>query len=93
MPEDDCRQLKAGEGTRGNEDTEAANRTGFDAQSSKRMREEAQKRAEAALREKAKRTSDGRDPFLRAANEDDDGYDPYSDRIEKPSPWEEDPWR
>ncbi|MEF9926164.1 MAG: hypothetical protein RR757_06510 [Raoultibacter sp.] len=33
------------------------------------------------------------DPFLRAANEDDDGYDPYSDRIEIPRLFEEDPWR
>ena len=33
------------------------------------------------------------DPFLRPANEDDDGYDPYSDRPIKTSPYEEDPWR
>ncbi|MEG2628330.1 MAG: hypothetical protein RR997_02065 [Raoultibacter sp.] len=32
-------------------------------------------------------------PFFRAANEDDDGYDPYSDRVEKTSLFEEDPWR
>lgn len=31
--------------------------------------------------------------FLRPAHEDDDGYDPYSDRIEVPSFYEEDPWR
>lgn len=33
------------------------------------------------------------DPFLRAANEDDDGYDPYSDRPARPEPlFQEDPW-
>lgn len=32
-------------------------------------------------------------PFARAENEDDDGYDPWSDRREEPSFWEEDPWR
>ena len=30
--------------------------------------------------------------FFRAANEDDDGYDPYSDRQEKAPFFEEDPW-
>ncbi len=31
--------------------------------------------------------------FLRAANEDDDGYDPYSDRRPDPEPlFERDPW-
>ena len=35
-----------------------------------------------------------RDPFLRAENEDDDGYDPYSDRPARPEPlFQEDPWR
>ena len=33
------------------------------------------------------------DPYLRAPNEDDDGYDPYSDRREEPPLFEEDPWR
>ena len=33
-----------------------------------------------------------RDPYLRAENEDDDGYDPWSDRLDEPSFWEEDPW-
>lgn len=33
------------------------------------------------------------DPFIRAANEDDDGYDPYSDRRETLPLFEEDPWR
>ncbi|MDM8302620.1 hypothetical protein [Collinsella tanakaei] len=36
-------------------------------------------------------TSD--DPFIRAENEDDDGYDPYSDRRPEPEPlFERDPW-
>ena len=31
--------------------------------------------------------------FLRAENEDDDGYDPYSDRLPEPEPlFERDPW-
>lgn len=34
------------------------------------------------------------DPCIRAENEDDDGYDPYSDRRPNPEPlFEEDPWR
>lgn len=34
------------------------------------------------------------DPFLRPANEDDDGYDPYSDRPPAPEPaFQEDPWQ
>ena len=57
-------------------------------------RAEAQRRAEAALQEKQKRANVKRDPFLRAANEDDDGYDPYSDRPADREPvFEEDPWR
>lgn len=37
---------------------------------------------------------DGLDPrFIRAENEDDDGYDPYSDRTPATSLFEEDPWR
>lgn len=33
------------------------------------------------------------DPFLRAENEDDDGYDPFSDRRPSPEPlFERDPW-
>lgn len=32
-------------------------------------------------------------PFIRAENEDDDGYDPYSDRRPSPEPlFERDPW-
>lgn len=30
--------------------------------------------------------------FIRAENEDDDGYDPYSDRREKTPLFEENPW-
>ena len=38
--------------------------------------------------------SQQRDPYVRAANEDDDGYDPYSDRPAAREPlFEEDPWR
>ena len=38
--------------------------------------------------------ADARDAaFLRAENEDDDGYDPYSDRPAAPEPlFERDPW-
>lgn len=33
------------------------------------------------------------DPCVRAENEDDDGYDPYSDRKPAPEPmFERDPW-
>ena len=35
-----------------------------------------------------------RDPCIRAENEDDDGYDPYSDRRPEREPmFEADPWR
>lgn len=34
------------------------------------------------------------DPYIRAENEDDDGYDPYSDRRPEREPlFEPDPWR
>lgn len=34
------------------------------------------------------------DPFLRDEAEDDDGYDPFSDRPPAPEPtFQEDPWR
>ncbi len=34
------------------------------------------------------------DPFIRAEAEDDDGYDPYSDRPPAPeATFQEDPWR
>lgn len=33
------------------------------------------------------------DPFIRAETEDDDGYDPYSDRPPTPEPqFQENPW-
>lgn len=37
---------------------------------------------------------DGRDEatYLRAANEDDDGYDPYQDRRDERPLFEPDPW-
>ncbi len=38
--------------------------------------------------------ADASDPFLRPENEDDDGYDPFSDRPPAPEPaFEADPWR
>ena len=38
-------------------------------------------------------TSDYERTYLRAANEDDDGYDPYSDRPASAEPlFERDPW-
>lgn len=52
-----------------------------------------------ARREKARPRDEGAsvrrpaDPFVRAENEDDDGYDPYSDRRPSPEPlFERDPW-
>lgn len=45
------------------------------------------------LRIERKRDKRRRDPFIRAENEDDDGYDPYSDRRPEPEPlFERDPW-
>ncbi|MBR1828107.1 MAG: hypothetical protein IJ781_01160 [Atopobiaceae bacterium] len=39
------------------------------------------------------RVTDVEAAYLRAANEDDDGYDPYSDRPARPEPlFERDPW-
>lgn len=32
------------------------------------------------------------EPFARAATEDDDGYDPWSDRVVQEPFWEKDPW-
>ena len=43
--------------------------------------------------EKNKAAEVERDEFRRAENEDDDGYDPYSDRRPDPEPFfERDPW-
>lgn len=40
-----------------------------------------------------RKTAAPRDPFIRAENEDDDGYDPYSDRRPEREPlFERDPW-
>ena len=40
-----------------------------------------------------KRRQEPQDPCIRAENEDDDGYDPYSDRRPDPEPlFEPDPW-
>lgn len=42
---------------------------------------------------RARRDPAPRDPCIRAENEDDDGYDPYSDRRPEPEPlFERDPW-
>ena len=39
------------------------------------------------------RDEEALDPGVRAENEDDDGYDPYSDRRPDPEPlFERDPW-
>lgn len=51
--------------------------------------------SQGASRARAKRPAPAhpRDPFIRAENEDDDGYDPYSDRRPEPEPlFERDPW-
>ena len=41
----------------------------------------------------APRRQEPQDPCIRAENEDDDGYDPYSDRRPDPEPlFEPDPW-
>lgn len=40
----------------------------------------------------ANKANTAQSPYLRAANEDDDGYDPYSDRRDEPPLFEENPW-
>ena len=62
-------------------------------------KEQLAKLKEARRREAAKRLARARseaassDPCIRAENEDDDGYDPYSDRRPEPEPlFEENPW-
>lgn len=46
-----------------------------------------------APRPQAKPAPKPKDPFIRAENEDDDGYDPYSDRRPEREPlFEPDPW-
>ena len=52
-----------------------------------------QKRPEPAERRTVEKTDPADQPFIRAENEDDDGYDPYSDRQPHPEPlFERDPW-
>ena len=50
--------------------------------------------ASAASKPTSKPAPKPRDPYIRAENEDDDGYDPYSDRRPEREPmFEADPWR
>lgn len=50
--------------------------------------------ASAAPKPAPKPAPKSRDPYIRAENEDDDGYDPYSDRrLEREPMFEADPWR
>lgn len=45
------------------------------------------------VRRQPAETSPAYEPYLRAENEDDDGYDPYSDRPAAVEPlFERDPW-
>lgn len=51
------------------------------------------KTAEELLAEAARKHAPAhRDPCIRAESEDDDGYDPYSDRQETNPLFERDPW-
>lgn len=51
----------------------------------------AAQRRERELEQRKRRQA--QDPCIRAENEDDDGYDPYSDRRPDPEPlFEADPW-
>ena len=52
-----------------------------------------QKAATDASMAPGKRANANASEFIRAANEDDDGYDPYSDRREEPPLFEPDPWK
>lgn len=55
---------------------------------------EAAPAAPVAPKTSPKPASKPRDPYIRAENEDDDGYDPYSDRRPECEPmFEADPWR
>lgn len=57
-------------------------------------RQTAGSQAPSAAAGAAERASQRRDSFLRPAAEDDDGYDPFSDRPPAPEPaFQEDPWR
>lgn len=57
------------------------------------MKPDSRNTTKAPQKEEPSRNQKVDDPFLRAPNEDDDGYDPYSDRTEQPDLYEEDPWR
>ena len=50
-------------------------------------------RAKAAEANKRPDADSSAAPFARAESEDDDGYDPWSDRREEPGLFERDPWR
>lgn len=51
------------------------------------------KKSEAVGPAKPARPTGAQSDFIRAENEDDDGYDPYSDRPARPEPlFERDPW-
>ena len=55
---------------------------------------EAAPAAPVAPKTSPKPASKPRGPYIRAENEDDDGYDPYSDRRPEREPmFEADPWR
>ena len=56
--------------------------------SPERKRSSAEELLEQAAKKRPKRV----DPCIRAENEDDDGYDPYSDRKETTPLFERDPW-
>lgn len=52
-----------------------------------------EKRARTSRKTDGAREPRPNDEFIRAENEDDDGYDPYSDRRPEPEPlFERDPW-
>ena len=59
------------------------------------MKKSSEEEIKRALEEKLlrERKMGPRDPFVRAENEDDDGYDPYSDRRPAREPlFQHDPW-
>lgn len=59
------------------------------------MKKSSEEEIRRALEEKLRRERKmgARDPFVRAENEDDDGYDPYSDRHPAKEPlFQHDPW-
>lgn len=59
------------------------------------MKKSSEEEIKRALEEKLRRERKmgSRDPFVRAENEDDDGYDPYSDRRPAKEPlFQHDPW-